>query len=217
MVSLPLKSFDAAIFDMDGTMVDNKDYHLKAWQIFLKRHGRKMTTAEFNKRLAGKRNAQILEDLFEGRLTEAEVKSYAFEKEKIYRELYIKDVEEVPGLSNLFRVLKNNNKKVAVATNSPKENVEFIFEVLDLKDFFDVAVWDEHVEKGKPNPDVFIHTADKLLSPTDRCIVFEDSSTGVKAGKAAGMKVVAVLTGHTKDDLKGSDYYIHDFNEVQLL
>ena len=220
MTSFPIElqkdSFKAAIFDMDGTMIDNRDYHLKAWQIFLKKHKMEMTDEEFGRRLSGKRNRQILEDLFDGKLNDLEIAEYAREKEGIYREIYWEHVKEVPGLRKLIENLRLNNIKIAVATNSPKENVEFIFEVLNLEDVVDTAVWEEHVKVGKPNPEAFLHTAERLNVAPSECIVFEDSPTGVEAGKRAQMRVVAVLTGHTKEELKGTDFYVKDFNSVQL-
>ena len=215
-VTISSDSFRAVIFDMDGTMVDNAGYHTKAWQLFLNKHGIKLTQEEFDKRLAGKRNEPILEDLFDRKLSKKEIEKYAFEKERIYRELYSDFVKEVDGLGQLLKSIKDLGKKVAVATNSPKENLDFIFNNLDLHSFFDAAVWDKHVKKGKPNPEIYIHISEKLGIDPEDCLVFEDTPTGIKAGKSARMKVIALLTGHPKEALKEADYFIEDFTQVHF-
>jgi beta-phosphoglucomutase family hydrolase len=213
-LEIPADSFKAVIFDMDGTMIDNKDYHTKAWQIFLKKHGINLTQEEFDKRLAGKRNEPILKDLFQGKLTSEEIQKYAYEKEKLYRKLYGDFVKEVDGLKKLLEQIKELGKKIGVATNSPKENLEFIFDNLNLHNFFDATVWDEHISRGKPNPEIYLHIAKVLKVLPESCVVFEDTVTGVKAGKAANMKVVALLTGHSKEVLKEADYFINNFTEI---
>lgn len=216
-IKLRLADFDAAIFDMDGTMIDNARFHKQAWQVFAKKHGLALTDQEFRERIFGKKNNKILEILFNGRLTEEEIKTYAEEKEQIYRDLYLHDIREVPGLTTMIKILLAHNKKLAVATTAPEKNRKFGLESLSLTDTFPTILGDEHITRGKPDPEIYLETAKQLFVTPKRCLVFEDSPPGVTAGKNAGMKVVGILTSHSVEELENADYYVRDFTSITFV
>lgn len=209
-----LNDFDAAIFDMDGTMINNMVYHKKAWRAFAKRHGFDFTEEEFKEKFSGKKNDQIFAGIFGSRLTPQETQQYSDEKEAIYRELYAADIEPVAGLHQLIETLQKAGKKVAVATTAPKDNRDFGFKALHLENIFSVVLGDEHVTNGKPHPEIYLETAKRLGVDRQRCLVFEDSPPGVASGKAAGMTVVGLLTTHSEEDLKDADYRVRDFTAI---
>lgn len=216
-LKLNLKGVKAAIFDMDGTMINNAMYHKTAWQDFLKKHNITLSENEFKEKVSGKKNDQILELLFGNELSKEDVKAYAEEKEAIYRDLYELAIQEVEGLSKIINELSGLNVKLAIATTAPAANRQFALHSLSLEGKFEVILGDEHVTKGKPDPEIYLSTALELKVTPNECIVFEDSPPGVKAGKDAGMIVIGVSTSHTSDELHAADYTVNDFTEITFI
>jgi beta-phosphoglucomutase family hydrolase len=212
---IDLSEFDAVIFDMDGTMIDNTPYHRKAWQEFFKLKGRILTDEEYNKNFSGKKNENILPSMFEG-ITNEEILQYGTEKEQLYRDLYAPYLMPLAGLRDTIALLEEKHKKLAIATTSNAANREFVLETLNLKEHFPIVVGDTDVTEGKPNPEIYLITAKKLEVEPSKCLVFEDSPPGVAAGKKAGMTVVAVMTAHTDEELKSADFQIKDFTELKF-
>ena len=217
VVNIPFANFDAAIFDMDGTMINNMAYHMKAWLQFAKKYGQELTEEEFKTRFSGKKNDQLFRMFFNKELTNEEIDSFTEDKEAIYREMYTTAIKEVPGLTNVIKTLQKQQKKLAIATTAPKKNRDFGLEALHLEGLFDVILGDEHVTHGKPHPEIYLETAKQLGIDPSRCLVFEDSPPGVAAGKAAGMTVVGMLTTHSEEDLKMADYHVSDFSEIVFI
>ncbi len=215
IVTIDTSRYKAAIFDMDGTMVDNMAYHQKAWQAFLQRHGFELDDAAF-KRLFGKKNDVLLRTLFDRNLTDGAIAAYADEKEALYRELFAPDIVEISGLTQLINELRGRGYKLAIATTAPAKNREFVLRSLGLEAAFDVIVGDEHVVHGKPDPEIYSATAKALGVTPEECIVFEDSPSGVTAGKNAGMTVVGILSSHIPEELDGAEFTVRDFTKIKL-
>ena len=217
LLHIKLNDFDAAIFDMDGTMINNMLYHQEAWIEFAKRHGLgELTEEEFKEKFAGRKNDQLVQMIFNKELSADEILMYSEEKEGLYRELYRSYIKEVAGLSEILHLLKVNNKKLAIATTAPKKNREFGLEALKIVDTFSVILGDEDVTKGKPDPEIYLETAKRLGVETSRCLVFEDTPSGVGAGKNARMTVIGIMTTHSAKDLKEADFHVKDFTYIKF-
>jgi beta-phosphoglucomutase family hydrolase len=217
MIQISINQFKAAIFDMDGTMINNTEHHQKAWQEFLKRHDINLTEEEFKEKISGKKNSQILNIVFERELSQEESDKYAQEKESIYRELYKPDIQEINGLTNTINKLQELGIKTAIATTAPAANREFALESLNLQGKFEVILGDEHVEHGKPHPEIYLSAAEKLGVNPQECLVFEDSPVGIAAGKAAGMAVVGILTYHKPEELTEANLVVQDFEDIEFI
>lgn len=204
-----------AIFDMDGVIVDNMEYHAKAWEEFFHRYDPPMELEEFMLQF-GRTNRDLFQVLFDRELTEEEVVRYGEEKEELYRELYAPHVEPLPGLIEFLKELKQAGNSLAVATSAPRVNLEFLFDRLPLRSLFDAAIDSSDVFLGKPDPEIFLKAAAKLNRAPSQCVVFEDSFAGIQAGRNAGMKVVGLATSHAPDKLEGSDLVIGDFVQITL-
>jgi HAD superfamily hydrolase (TIGR01509 family) len=215
-VTINLDDFDAAIFDMDGTMINNMEYHKKAWKEFAKRHGFDVTDEEFKEKFSGKKNDQIFKMILGEDISSEDIAKYTEEKEALYRELYAPDIQPIAGLHEVIGLFQKAGKKLAVATTAPKDNRDFGFKALGLENVFQVILGDEHVTKGKPHPKIYIETAKKLQVDPSRCIVFEDTPPGIQSGKDAGMKVVSILTTHSEEDNKNADYFVKDFTQLHF-
>jgi HAD superfamily hydrolase (TIGR01509 family) len=159
-------------------------------------------------RMYGKRNDDVVRDFF-GALPPEEVAARGAAKEVLYREIVGRRVESmlVPGLRQFLD--RHPELPKAVASNAEAANVSFVLDRAGLHHYFRVVVDGSQVRHPKPHPEIYLRAAELLGMPPADCIVFEDSYAGVAAGKAAGMRVVGVLT--TYSELPGTDLTIRDF------
>ncbi|MCG6189666.1 HAD family hydrolase [Maribellus maritimus] len=206
----------AVVFDMDGVIVDNGEFHYLAWKKFCYKHQVPFSKENFRKTFFGRVNEQVLPILFNKELTKDEIQKLGNEKEKIYREIYKPELKPVPGLVSFLNELKKNNIPVAVATSASPENVDFVLNGLNIKCYFDVIVDDSMVIKGKPDPEIYLKATQLLKKAPENCIVFEDSLSGTKAALDAGARVVAITTSLKADEHKYAEHIFSDFSEISL-
>jgi beta-phosphoglucomutase family hydrolase len=205
---------NAAIFDLDGTLNDNNTYHLQSWLQYLKDKNREMTEEEYKANVNGRTNKDVIEYIYQRKMEDEEAMKYAHEKEAIYRELYAPYIKPVAGLLELLEKLRSLSIPMAIATSGIQVNIDFLFEHIPIRSYFDVIVNSAHISKGKPDPEIYIKTAELLKVSPAECLVFEDAVVGINSAKAAGMKVVGVLTTHKAEELSGADILIKDFSEL---
>ena len=205
---------NAAIFDLDGTLIDNNTYHLQSWLQYLKDKNREMTEEEYKANVNGRTNKDVIEYIYQRKMDDKEAMKYAHEKEAIYRELYAPYIKPVAGLLELLEKLRSLSIPMAIATSGIQVNIDFLFEHIPIRSYFDVIVNSAHISKGKPDPEIYIKTAELLKVSPAECLVFEDAVVGINSAKAAGMKVVGVLTTHKAEELSGADILIKDFSEL---
>lgn len=215
-MKIDLNNFEAVIFDMDGTMIDNTSFHKKAWIEFAEKMGIHLTDEDYRNKISGKRNDDILELLLGKKLREEEWQKLGEEKEQIYRKIYSPHLKEVRGLKDLLDKLKKRKLKLGVATTSNKANRLFILQKLGIMNLFDVIIGSEQINNGKPHPEIYLKVAEKLGVDPVECLAFEDTPLGIKSAKSAGMTVVTVLTTHNIQELSEADYFIKDFTEVEI-
>jgi HAD superfamily hydrolase (TIGR01509 family) len=206
----------AVIFDMDGVICHTNPYHSKAFRIFFEKRNVYPTEEEFAQHMYGKNNSYILSQFLGRKIEGQELLELEDEKEGLFREIYQHHVDPIPGFLEFLTILKSNNFKTGVATSAPLLNLELIAGKLNLYPHFESTFASEHVNKHKPDPEVYLKSAAKLEVAPDRCVVFEDSFSGVMAAKNAGMKVVGVLSSHGKEDLPTCDLYIEDYSKLSL-
>ena len=181
----------AFIFDMDGTIIDNIPYHIRAWKEFSRRYGHELSEAEIIAWM-GRTNRDYQERILGRPPTPEESARMSEEKESVYRELYRPHLALAPGLAGLFAAADRAGIAMAVASGAPRPNVDFVMDGLDLRRHFGALVDDRSYRRGKPDPECFLVAAAKLGVEPAACTVFEDAVLGIRAGKAAGMYVVAV-------------------------
>ena len=204
----------AALFDLDGTLIDNNAYHLQSWILYLKNLNREITEEEYKAHVNGRTNKDVIEYIYQRKMEDAEAMVYAQQKEAIYRDLYQADITPVNGLLELLQALKDKNIPMAIATSGIQVNIDFMFSHIPIRQYFQTVVNSSHITKGKPDPEIYLKTAQILgVAPKD-CLVFEDAIVGILAAKAAGMKVIGVLTTHNATELSGADLVIKDFTEL---
>lgn len=200
---------------MDGVVVDNHQYHFKAWMAFSEKYKFELNTQIYRDKFNGKTNADLFKMIF-GDISADQAKKYADEKEGMYKKLYADHIIAHTGLLDFLDYLKKQRIKIALGTSAPTENVDFTLDTLRLRHYFEVIVDGPQVSKGKPDPQVYQLCAMKMGLEPNTCVVFEDSLAGLESGERAGCKIVGVATSHEAYELKvKTDLIIHDFTEAR--
>lgn len=185
---------------------------MQAWEDYLQPFGIRVDDLE--SRMHGRRNPELVRDLFgEGMPADIVVKHGAA-KERLFRKLLANDIERfrIPGVVPFIK--RHANVPKAVGSNAERANVDFILDRLALRPYFQAIIDGSEVTRPKPFPDIYLLAAERLHVEPSRCIVFEDSPTGVAAALAAKMRVVAVETIPT--DFSGVDLVVRDFQDAKL-
>jgi beta-phosphoglucomutase len=206
----------AVIFDMDGVIVDSNHAHKEAINKFCKEHNVELTEERFNQFVNGRQNRDWIPALFGGQLSNEQIIELAREKEELFRKIYLKTIQPLPGLEEFLIKLEKENIPKAIATSAPVENVNFTLEKTGLKKYFTTILDDRNVTIGKPDPQIYINTVEALNYKPSNCVVFEDSLSGIKAARGAGCKVVGVSTTHSAEELKETDLTIKDFRGLSI-
>ncbi len=190
------------IFDMDGVIVDNHQWHFKAYVEFGKRHKLNVSREQFMTYF-GLTNRVIMKSMFGDDISEQDIIAFGREKESIYREIYLPFIKPVEGLPEFLQFVSKRRIPLAMATAAPSENVKFTLQATGLEHYFSTITDSSMVSRGKPDPQVYLITAQKLGVQPSECIVFEDSIPGIQAATNAGMQVIGVATTHSADELRG--------------
>jgi beta-phosphoglucomutase len=201
-----------AIFDMDGVLVDNVEYHLRAWKQLGREQGKELKREDVIK-VFGQRNREMIVALMGRPFTAEELTRCALRKEELYRSFMLPELKPVAGLPELLADLKRSAFKTAVATSGPKANVEMVLAGLRIEDCFDAVVTGADVKNSKPHPEIFLLATGKIGLPPEDCVVFEDSSSGILAARNAGCYCIGLATTHPPEDLQAyrPDKVVNDF------
>lgn len=209
----------AAIWDMDGTLVDTAELHFLAWEKVCQELGRPFSRADFAATF-GRRNPEIIRHLFGGRFSARESADLGDRKEVLYREAARAGVAPLPGVADLLEGLHQAGFVQAIGSSAPRANLDLILELTGLQRYFTAVVASEDTQRGKPDPQVFLVAAEKLGIPPARCLVLEDAVAGVQAADAAGMKCIAVtFVGHHPAELlhrAGADLVVPSLEQVAV-
>jgi len=193
---MPDANEKAAIWDVDGTLVDTAELHFKAWQDICREHGRDFTRDDFAATF-GQRNPEIIHILFGDRFDAEEIAALGDRKEVLYRQAAGEGVVLLPGVRKLVEDLHTAGFSQAIGSSAPHANLELILRLTGIERFFGAVVGSEDTQRGKPDPQVFLVAAQRLGVAPAHCVVFEDAVAGVQAARAGGMKCVAVrFVGH---------------------
>ena len=202
----------AVIFDMDGVICHTNPYHSLAFREFFSTRNLSPTDDEFAMHMFGKSNSYILSHFLKRPIQGEELLQLEEEKEGLFRRIYEPHVTPIGGLSAFINDLKANEVKIGVATSAPYANLDLILSKVKIREQLNSIMASEDVKKHKPDPEVYLTSASRLGLSPEKCVVFEDSYSGVSAALNAGMKVIGVLTSHTREELPPCDIYINDYN-----
>ena len=203
-----------AIWDLDGTLVDKEMNHFAAWRALLRENGRDLTHEQFRPTFGLRNDDILLRHLgFSG--DAARIAALSERKEELFRASLERDgIQTLPGARELVEHLHALGARQAIASSAPPANIEAMLRLLGLGDRFSAVVSGEEVRRGKPAPDIFLRAAERLEVPAARSVVLEDAPAGVAAGKAAGMRVIAISAAFPPESLAAADRVVRSFMEV---
>ena len=201
----------AALWDMDGTLLDSAEYHWLTWRDVLAEERFELTRERFAESF-GRRNDDTLRDYFGQDFPQSEVERISDIKEARYREMVrANGVEPLPGVRRWLKRLKTEGWRQAVASSAMLLNVEAILDALDIKEYFGAIVSAEDVRHGKPDPEIFFVAAERLAVRPACCVVIEDSPAGIEAARRAGMRTIGVLSSQ---DALQADRVVRTLDEL---
>ena len=206
------------IFDMDGTLIQNMPYHMKAFNTLAERLGYQMLQPVTNK-FYGRHNDEIFMAIAPQWVIDKYGLQYlSDEKEAIYRELYAGHVCLTDGLEELIADAKSKGVKCYIGSAGPRVNLELIWNGAELDNKIDGYICGDDIVNFKPHPEVFLKSCEAMGVAPEDCVVFEDAISGIKAGWAAGCKVVALSTTATVEALAadGVEHIVPNFEGMTI-
>lgn len=206
----------SALFDLNGTVVDDMRVHGELWSEVARQLGHEVPPERFYRDYAGWKAEEVIAGIVGHPLPAERVRALAEAKEARYREVYRPRVAEVPGCVAFLRRLEAAGVRRALATAAPAENRALAIDGLGIAGLFDRVVGPEGIARGKPAPDIFLAAAAALGVSPERCVVFEDALNGIAAARAAGMRAVGVTTAFTLRELReaGAHFVVEDFRAL---
>jgi beta-phosphoglucomutase len=204
--------FRAVIWDMDGVLVDSGEFHYLSWRETTRRHGYEYTREEFVSDF-GMLNSDILRRLGGPELAEDFIKRLVDEKEDLFLEMVRNKLEPLPGVLPVLQKLHAKGIPMAVASSSPRKNIDAVLGELQITEYFHVVLSVGSMP-GKPEPDIFLEAARLLGFPPAECLVIEDSIAGVAAAKSAGMACIAITTTNPSEHLQDADLIIDRYENL---
>jgi len=221
------------IFDFDGVITDSEILHLRAFNRVLAQYGIEITTKDYYKDYLGLTDFEcfkLVADKSQLQLDRQGIENLIKQKTRIFEELAKTEGRIIEGVRDFLEMLRQNNVPMAICSGALLAEIELMLEEARLRPFFAVVVSAEQVKKGKPDPEGFLLTLQKLnriVSPAqagtqnhispDQCIVIEDSHWGLEAARAAGMHTVAVTNSYDADQLAMAEKIVTQLNELSIV
>jgi beta-phosphoglucomutase family hydrolase len=184
----------AVLFDLDGVIVDSREFHMQAWEQWARDFAVEHAPAYFHD-MFGRRNDAIIGGLLPD-IDPERLRELAAHKEELFRSLALGNVVALPGVVRLLQALDERGIRRAIVTSTPRANLDVILESLGLAERFHALVAEEDARLGKPDPEGFLVAAQRLDVVPESSVVIEDAPAGLQAAAAAGMRSIGVTTTH---------------------
>jgi sugar-phosphatase len=199
----------AALFDLDGTLINTERRSIALWAMLLDNHGVEHD-AVLLRRFMGRRGADVLPEFF----PDADVGVLLAELRSYYEHPGLPDIVPVPGAADLVRRVAGHGSPVGLVTSANLAWAQERLAQVGVIDLVQTIVSAEDVAVGKPDPAGFLEGAARLGVEPGDCVAFEDSLAGIAAAQAAGMTCVGVATTHRPDELSHADLVISDLSGI---
>jgi HAD superfamily hydrolase (TIGR01509 family) len=206
-----MKAFpQALIFDLNGTMINDMEYHVDAWTGILNSdlHAG-LSPEEVRSNMYGK-NSELLVRVFgPDRFTPEEMERWSLEKEKRYQQAFLPELKLIRGLDAFLRKALDARIPMAIGSAAIPFNIDFVLDNLQIRKYFNAIVSADDVSISKPDPETFTKAASLLGIDPSRCLLFEDAPKGVEAGERAGMPAVVLTTMHNREEFSQYTNVLH--------
>lgn len=209
-----MEHFHAIIFDLDGVIIDSEPRHEQAFRKIFEELGYAEDHGIDFPAYYGRSDRTIWIDFIEKHQPPQSLEELMARKQEVFLELIHREKPIFPTIPQLVSQL-STRYKLAVASGSEHRVITAVLDLGDLLSYFPVTVSAQDVSRGKPAPDIFLHTADKLAVSPKKCCVIEDSAAGVEAALAAGMNVIAITNSIAKEKLTQASHIVSSYPEIR--
>jgi HAD superfamily hydrolase (TIGR01509 family) len=197
----------AVIFDMDGVIVDSEPYSMRALIDTLRRYGIEPTPDDL-RRSYGRRVRDDIADYFARYAVSADVDIAIAHKHARYYHLAAGHLHPFAGVMALLERIRHHGYRLALASSGDRVKVAFGMQALELNRIFETVITGDDVSHSKPDPEIYLMTAQRLGLPPADCIAIEDAPAGVEAAKRAGMRCIAVTNSVAREQLQQADLIV---------
>jgi beta-phosphoglucomutase len=198
-----MSRFNAFIFDLNGTMINDMEYHNTAWYDILNEDlGAGLTREQVKREMYGK-NEELLDRVFgKGHFTQQQADSISRKKELRYQSTFRPHLRLIAGLAGILEKARQHHIRMAIGSAAIPFNIDFVLDNLPIRHYFQAIVSATDVTVSKPHPETFLMAANRLQADPSTCLVFEDAPKGVEAAQRAGMKCMVLTTMHDKEEFQ---------------
>jgi beta-phosphoglucomutase family hydrolase len=211
----------ALIFDLNGTMINDMEYHIRAWTHILNEElNAGMTHEQVKSQMYGKNSELFVRVFGKGKMTNDEMEFWSMEKEKRYQQSYRSHLQLIDGLDEFLKRAYDAKIPMGIGSAAIPFNIDFVLDQLDIRKYFSAIVSADDVVTSKPDPETFLKAARLLNTAPADCLVFEDAPKGVEAARNAGIACVVLTTLHSRSDFPFTDHvvaFIKDYNDPYIL
>ena len=200
----------AVIFDLDGLLIDSEIISYKIYKEILNQFGHDFSMEEYAQNFSGKTEVKNVTNLIDTYSLPWTVEIGLNNVLEIESKFLAKGVALKTGAKELLAYLKDKCFKIAIASSSTEDRALNILREHNIIEYFDEFVFGHEVKKGKPNPDIFLKTCDKLSEKPEECLVLEDSEAGIQAAYSASIPVICI------PDIKVPNQYYLDMTKIVL-
>ncbi|WP_232229189.1 HAD family hydrolase [Paenibacillus zanthoxyli] len=209
-------SIKAVLFDMDGVLIDSEPIYFEIEKSSFVHFGAAVSEEEHHTYVGVTLESMWRQVLVKHQIQATIDEVVSYHKENVFKTLSsYNNLQFMPDADRWLNWLKERQVPVAVASSSPRALIELIMDQTGLGRYFDIRVSGEEVKHGKPEPDIFLHTAKLLGVEPSSCLVIEDSRNGVQAAKSADMRCIGFQNpGSGRQDLSLADHVITSYEQL---
>ena len=219
MITLTTDTTKAVFFDLNGTLIRDRDIHRQNFSSLLKEYGLELDKQEYDLKVDNRLNRDIWVNLFGNCVSEAELEALSVIQERRYFQLMPLNITLTPGAQSLLVALVTMDIPIFLVSSAPENVVRFVLQRLQLEDVFTQVITGSMVHKGKPDPEIYKLALETSKCTADQILTFEDSPQGALSSMGAGLRTVGVLPEYTKQELSdvGITEFINDFTEIEVI
>lgn len=216
MFKIELQKYKAFLFDLNGTMIHDMPYHVRAWHKVVQSLGGVLTEEAMKQECYGK-GEEMLERIFPGKYSVQERIEISEAKEAKYRADFLHELKLINGLEHLLQKASLLDIKMGIGSAANDLNIDFVLDNLQIRHYMQSIISGAMVTESKPHPETFISCAANLGIAAGYCLVFEDTPKGVACAANAGMDAVVITTTHPVSDFDDFNNIIHFTNDYQSI